>query len=162
MADMTNPKRFDRKMPEDIENFFTDKTRVTQTENEVSRTLTLGNSAYNRHINSDTANCRDAMGITAVSTYGVTEQDLFNRQMNVDATVKMMLWSLKGMPQLASDGSGSICSHMDLHRASHSTIRRSYLRISKQILEEETIDIDWSDKDAMRQLEDKWAMHSEL
>ena len=39
--------------------------------------------------------------------------------------------------------------------------RRSYLHISKRVLEEETVEIDWSDKDAMRQLEDKWAMHSE-
>ena len=29
MADMTKPKKFDGKMPEDIEKFFTDKTRVT-------------------------------------------------------------------------------------------------------------------------------------
>ena len=50
---------------------------------------------------------------------------------------------------------------MDLQRASHSATRRSYLHISKQILEAETVEIDWSDKDAMRQLEDKWAMHSE-
>ena len=82
MADMTKPKKFDGKMPEDIEKFFTDKTRVTQTENEVSRTLILGHSAYNHHINSDTVNCKDAMGITAVNTYGATRQDLFNRPMH--------------------------------------------------------------------------------
>ena len=161
MADMIKPKKYDGKMPEDIEKFFTEKTRVTETENEVSRTLILGNSAFKRHINSDTLNCKDAMGVTAVTTYGATKEDLFNRPMNVDATAKMMLWSIKGMPQPASDGSGSNCSHMDLQRASHSAVRRAYLQISKQVLEAETAEIDWSDKDAMRQLEDKWAMHSE-
>ena len=92
-----------------------------------------------------------------------TKQDLFNRPMNVDATstAKMMLWSLKGMPQPESNGSGSNCSHMDMQRVPHSAIKRSCLHVSKQTLEEETVEIDWSDKDAMRQLEDKWAMHSE-
>ena len=110
----------------------------------------MGNSDYNHHINSDTLNCKDAMGVTAVNTYGATKEELFNRPMNIDATAKMMLWSIKGMPQPASDGSGSNCSHMDLHRASHSSVRRAYLQISKQILEAKTAEIDWSDNDAMR------------
>ena len=116
-ADMTKPKKFDTKMPEDIEKFFTDKTRVSQTENEVSRTLILGNIENNHHINSDTVSYKDAMGITAMDTYGATKQDLSNRPMNVDAATKQMVWSLKGVPQPASDGSGSNCSHMDQQRA---------------------------------------------
>ena len=97
MADMIKPKRYDGKMPDDIEGFFNEKTRVTETENEVSRTLILGNSDSNHHINSDTLNCKDAMGITAVNTYGATKEELFNRPINIDATTKMMLWSIKGM-----------------------------------------------------------------
>ena len=41
MVDMTKPKEFDSKMPEDIDKFFTDKTRVTETKNKVSRNLIL-------------------------------------------------------------------------------------------------------------------------
>ena len=37
MADMIKPKKYDGKMPDDIEGFFNEKTRVTETENEVSR-----------------------------------------------------------------------------------------------------------------------------
>ena len=62
MADMMKPKKYDGKMPEDIQKkSITEKTRVTETEIEVSRTHILGNSVYNHNIISDTMNCKDAM-----------------------------------------------------------------------------------------------------